>query len=90
MNSPADDMGTRDLMQFLPPRLFPARSQGSPKMTDSKNPDYKVILSELRRMRETELTEDDQALLVESEAIEKLREIAEEISEPRQILFTST
>ena len=59
-------------------------------MTDSKDPDYKVILSELRRMRETELTEDDQALLVESEAIEKLREIAEEISEPRQILFTST
>ena len=59
-------------------------------MTDASNPDYKVILSQLRRMRKEELTEDDRALLIESEAIEKLREIAEEISEPQQVFFTST
>ena len=59
-------------------------------MNTSQDRDYQRILDEIERIRQSEQTEDDRALAAESQEIEALREIVEEISEPRQIFFTST
>ena len=59
-------------------------------MNTSQDRDYQRILDEIERSRQSEQTEDDRALAAESQEIEALREIVEEISEPRQIFFTST
>jgi hypothetical protein len=59
-------------------------------MNTSQDRDYQRIIEEIERIRQSEQTEDDRALAAESQEIEALREIVEEISEPRQIFFTST